>query len=100
MPNKGTCLPEEHKRLASTCWGLEFFKITAPTKAGIMGPLRSSLKTFVGSRVRSGSDFDNPITKQNCRFSRGRFGSGRLGSGQVGSGRFGSGRVVSFLNHL
>ena len=25
MPNKSTCLPEEHKRLVSTCWGLDFF---------------------------------------------------------------------------
>ena len=45
-----------------------------------MGPLRSSLKTFVGS----GSDFDNPITKLPI-FSRKceRVGSVRVGSGRV-----------------
>ena len=57
-----------------------------------MGPLRSSLKTFVGSGVRgpgrvgSCSDFDNPITKLPIFLRK--------------SERFGSVRVVSVLNHV
>ena len=77
-----------------------------------MGPLRSSLKTFVGSGVRgsgwvgsgrvgSGSDFDNPITKLPIFLRKSeRVGSVRFGSVRFGSVRFGSVRVVSFLNHL
>ena len=73
-----------------------------------MGPLRSSLKTFVGSGVRgfggrvgsgrvgSCSDFDNPITKlpiflrKSERVGSVRFGSVRFSSVRFGSVRFGS----------